>query len=255
MHSNYFVQFISTASSIPATSFYNQTRANLNASEAKSSASPSKKLIQTPKKEQQQQPVTKNEVAEDRDVFINNEINATASLNSKSTNNSIETLNKNGSKANKSAWFWVGKETLRYYSNLVLRKYEASLPFTKFNETQVEDLVTASDMQETACASDAQEIPAPAAVVNQSTSVGNIVASNDTNSTTTLNYFNEDLICEHGNLSPTPNKRLICAELWEKIFVSYFQDDEFESRVIVFMSENTECKVCLVSEFDDLLSI
>lgn len=166
--------------------------------------------------------------------------------------------NNKENRQGKEYWYWVGKETLKQWQNLAIKKYECKLPSFKFadsltispeqNGHKPDIIEETNDIQ-----NEIQEI--------QSVSTASVLDSNPGSS---LNYFNEDIICVHNNLSPTQNKRLVCAELWNQIFYQYFYSNQTENgaqsdsneqntditnetKQFIFTNENRECKICLVN--------
>jgi hypothetical protein len=65
-----------------------------------------------------------------------------------------------------------------------------------------------------------------------------------------LNTFNEDIICPHNSLTPGTTKRLISSKVWNIIFEKYFghsyKEDSTEKCPKTFSTESRECKLCLV---------
>lgn len=162
--------------------------------------------------------------------------------------------NRNSKVDKPSCWYWVGKESLKSWQSLALKNYETRLPSLKFSDQITNDLRPDIIEETFDTQNEIQEIQGV-----QATSNGNSL-SNDLNSapSSSLNYFNEDVVCMHSNLSPTANKRLVCAELWNLILNRYFNydfdDDEDEDNAqeslnkkhFKFTNESQECKICLV---------
>lgn len=61
-----------------------------------------------------------------------------------------------------------------------------------------------------------------------------------------LRFFNEDIVCPHGQLSTTSAKRLIHQSLFE-IFYDYFSEDQNFLHTVEFTNATNECSDCLVS--------
>jgi len=53
------------------------------------------------------------------------------SPNQKDANENKENTNSNCSSQANNTWYWVGKESLRLWSSLALKKFESQLPFNK----------------------------------------------------------------------------------------------------------------------------
>ncbi len=166
-------------------------------------------------------------------------------------------------KPKKAKWFWIGNQTLKQWPNLAIKRFEAELPSSKFIESENNKMDTqneeASDVQEIAAVPDVQEIKSQTSLNVTHGSLNGSTA----NEAATLNFFNEDIICPHNNLSPTENKRLVCSDAWEIIYVNYFYKADLMSqngfsRVHqegnnsvgkVFTNESVECGICLVGKF------
>lgn len=142
---------------------------------------------------------------------------------------------------NGAVWYWVGKESLKQWPNLAIKRLEAQLPSFKFLELANDQAAQADGNDPNAEVQPIQEIQEIQPIAN---AAGNNVINLEQISTT-LNYFNEDIVCLHSNLSPTPNKRLVCDVLWNEIISRYFCADN-EENFTVFTNKTPECKICLV---------
>ncbi|CAF0845967.1 unnamed protein product, partial [Brachionus calyciflorus] len=165
--------------------------------------------------------------------------------------------NKENRSSMDKVWYWVGKESLKQWQNLAVKKYESQLPSTKFvdlPEQPKPDIIeepVGSEFE-----NEIQEIPQIAPSSSTLNEIGQT-------STTSLKFFNEDILCVHNSLAPGQNKRLICHELWDQIFYKYFfNSDETSSDLDgensadrssnasnkvknhIFTNESRECKIC-----------
>lgn len=148
-------------------------------------------------------------------------------------------------------YFWLGKESLRLWASMAVKKLEAQLPTCKFNDC-VEVGVSAGDAQsasqnviddgnnnkENVMKSDenagvGDDVVEIGANSNASTNVGDLQAR-------PINFsFNEEIICPHGNLLPTLNKRLVSADV-VTLFGAYFPNAKY------FASDAVDCYQCCV---------
>jgi hypothetical protein len=167
-------------------------------------------------------------------------------------------------------WYWVGKESLRQWNTLALKKYEQDLPSFKFAEQEAKliseavatnmnnEITEITEIPQTDSPSEVQEIQPTSNGVNATAAttaaatavVASTSAAQNSNGdiaiiSSTLNSFNEDIICPHGDLSPTLAKRLVCEKLW-KIIKPYFYNDPELDNCCIFTAESSECKFCLV---------
>ena len=150
------------------------------------------------------------------------------------------------------AWFWVGKESLKQWQNLAIKKLELNLPSMKFVDLADTKPEIIEEPNGTENDNDVQELS------SYPQSSNNLICSSNS-----LSYFNEDLLCPHKNLIPGQNKRLVCPELWNQIFYKYFfkQDlsdsygNDMESQSAdslddnknsIFTNLSQECKICSV---------
>jgi hypothetical protein len=140
-------------------------------------------------------------------------------------------------------WYWIGKETIKQWPNLAIKKFESLLPSSKFIE-QIDEETTNNNQD-----ADIIEIRLAAnATASSFSNQTKSVAANEP-AALSLSYFNEDITCEHDNLAPTQNKRLICSELWAKIYKKYFSDENElpKAKKLIFTNETPECMICLVN--------
>jgi hypothetical protein len=145
-------------------------------------------------------------------------------------------------------WYWMGKDTLKQWHNLAIKRYEAELPSSRFIEAEPSRAEALND--EASANNDVQEI-----IMCEGQEVATIPSSNSTTAAvviidsilpaTTLNFFNEDIVCPHNKLSPTTNKRLINAEAWRMIYEGYFQSNGSN---YVFTENSDECYECQVNK-------
>ncbi len=153
-------------------------------------------------------------------------------------------------------WYWIGSQTLKQWLTLAIKRFEAELPSSKF----IEDTSSANNKMDTqnndeAC-NDVQEIvPVPDVleIKPQPSSLNLIQGSNSFNgnaidATPTLNFFNEDILCPHNDLSPTENKRLVSADAWKMIYANYFEKESQENPTKAFTKESPLCQICMVRE-------
>lgn len=167
----------------------------------------------------------------------------------------METQNNQENKENctEKTYYWVGKESLRLWTQLALKKMEAQLPYSKASD--LDEIVLNGDdtneVEENADRNgDVTEIKTDGLLNDKSNS--NAVEEGNTkqtqpavsgttakvsfcrmdsstgsisgaeNSAVSLSYFNEDLLCPHRGLSTTQNKRLVSSVVWHQIFEAYF---------------------------------
>jgi hypothetical protein len=137
---------------------------------------------------------------------------------------------------NSKRWFWIGKESLKLWTSLALKKAEAQLPPVKFNDIEVIDLTNGntSGGDQNGDINGVQEI---AENSNDKQIANNIEI--DTDSAQITFSFNEDIVCTHGCLSTTLNKRLVSQDCL-KIYQSYFPN------MRQFLSDEVECRKCKV---------
>ncbi|RNA09573.1 ubiquitin carboxyl-terminal hydrolase 48 isoform X1 [Brachionus plicatilis] len=143
-------------------------------------------------------------------------------------------------------WYWVGKESLKQWQNLAIKKIESQLPSVKFAELpdSKPDIIEEPNGNE--ADNDVQELASFPHSSNNMTGL---------NSNNSLKYFNEDVICPHNDLAPGPNKRLpdISESLDE-------EDTETRSTInfdinkkCLFTNQSNECKICMVRLLNYLL--
>lgn len=161
---------------------------------------------------------------------------AVSPFRSRNGKGSVESgQNGSGSVVKKPIQYWIGKETLRQWPQLILRKHESVLPSTKF----VDNSEGLGHIEELPMDSDACEIVEIKSSTDQQT-------ASDVKSS--LEFFNQDILCPHNQLSPTSNKRLIKSSVWQKIYNSYFEDTP-DPDCKIFTSQAAECGYCLVGIF------
>jgi hypothetical protein len=161
------------------------------------------------------------------------------------------------------AWFWAGKESLKQWSSLAIKRFESQLPSAKFLDLEVRvngETIDGelADVQQVSpgggSGNEIQEIiPLNPQVNNVNSSAAAAAAAAVVSivdaTATTLNFFNEDILCPHNDLSPTPNKRLICASLWTDVLSRYFDNKppagQHNSAAVTFAKNHAECVHCL----------
>ena len=138
--------------------------------------------------------------------------------------------------------YWVGKESIKLWTSLALKKAETQLPPLKFNEIEVIDLTNASS------STNGHEFQNGDTNMQETNENSNDKTSqtatneNDPNDSAPITFlFNEDIVCSHGGLATTTNKRLVSQEAF-KIFNSYFPN------MRQFLSDEAECNECKVSK-------
>lgn len=70
-------------------------------------------------------------------------------------------------------------------------------------------------------------------------------ASSTSASASTMENFNEDIICDHGKLSTSKARRLVHPRLW-KFFGEIFKQDSGYEKSSQFTHDAKECEKCLV---------
>jgi hypothetical protein len=195
-------------------------------------------------------------------------------------------------------FYWVGKESLKIWPTLAIKKYESQLPVDKTTTSSTINGSLSTNKEETTIesSSDNKEITelneqeeqresSECSIVkelqngkskkannneclNEKTNIGEETVADsyqkkDTclsllsdDEETDLNFFNEDIVCSHNNLSTTPNKRLVSANIWHQIFETYFYSDSNDlTKAKIFTNESKECKICQVNLFKLIMII
>jgi hypothetical protein len=181
--------------------------------------------------------------------------------NANNSDTSMNAINENKENSNSSIQntaYWVGKETLKIWQNLIIKHYESQLPTAKSGETEE------TDNNNIQPESDSKSLEKDGLELVESTKVPETTASNETAKTEPSNmdvdiqsdsqsvtFFNEDIICPHNNLMPGLNKRLVSSKLWNIIYEKYSipknRDSISEKKFKKFTNDNRECKLCLVN--------
>ena len=145
-------------------------------------------------------------------------------------------------------WRWVGLQTLRQWQTLASRCLEKNLPSSRFDENKlVKRCSRFCDHKKVILENDCvieysnYEEPMDDAELIEVASA----ASNTSASASTMNNFNEDIICDHGKLSTTKARRLVHPSLW-KFFGEIFKQDSGYEESSQFTSDAKECEKCLV---------
>ena len=143
-------------------------------------------------------------------------------------------------------YYWIGKETLKLWPNLALKKYELQLPTSKSNDLddEVEEVIELPDVK-------LNEASMPP---EESKKCLPVATADPQENSIELTYFNEDIICPHKNLSTTVNKRLVTSNTW-KLFEHYFYSDSMDFQSKIFTNESKICKICQVRILETILSI
>ena len=143
--------------------------------------------------------------------------------------------------------FWIGKESIKTWSSVALKKIEAQLPAIKFNDIEVIDLTNGSSTSAVAVSSTGASATDNQNEANENSNDTCAKASgvinnneNDTDSSQMLLSFNEEIVCPHGLLSTKPNRRLVPQDAF-KIFYSYFPN------MRKFSFDDPECNKCKVN--------
>lgn len=168
--------------------------------------------------------------------------------------------------------YFIGKESLKCWQSLALKRLEAQLPSFKFIEPaseslpnsqtakagieeEVTELVEVPEMvvyyEESSTTAKETTEKAPQLDGQPSSNLVPVAPSS------TITVFNEDITCPHNCLAPTPNKRLVNSTLWQQIFQHYFYSDDSSKfkTCPVFTEDAKECKLCLVSNNGDAVKI
>ena len=148
--------------------------------------------------------------------------------------------------------YWIGKDSIKTWSNIAVKRAEIQLPASKFDDIEIIDLTNSSNANGPATVTTTSDYQNGNEIHEQEqnensndllSKPSNNNNENDTDSSvTTLGSFNEEIVCPHGSLSTTLNKRLVPQDAF-KIFNSYFPNMK------KFSSEETECKNCKVNNF------
>jgi ubiquitin carboxyl-terminal hydrolase 48 len=126
--------------------------------------------------------------------------------------------------------FWVGKDSLKLWQNLALKKYESQLPSSRFND-QNECIVLGG--------------PESPISLNLETEVQQlntdvIIELNENDADMNLNFaFNDEIRCAHGNMLPGNNKRVINERIFN-FLCKYFPCKSF------FSVNSQVCETCEV---------
>jgi hypothetical protein len=141
--------------------------------------------------------------------------------------------------------YWIGKDSIKTWSNIAVKRSEAQLPVYKFDDIEVIDLTNGSGTSGSivTTTSDCQNGTETQQEQEQNENSNDILSKasnnneNDTDSSQVTLTFNEEISCPHGQLSTTLNKRLVPQDAF-KIFNSYFP------QMRKFSSEEAECDKC-----------
>lgn len=139
----------------------------------------------------------------------------------------LTSLKANNKNQGSIKWYWAGRESLKQWQSLALKRIERRLPPIKFDNSTIE---TGGGGDDDSIQDNEVEI------LNEAS----YTASNS------LRFFNEDIVCLHGQLSTTSAKRLIHSNLFE-IFNDYFSEDQNFLQTVEFTNSTNECPDCLVS--------
>lgn len=150
-------------------------------------------------------------------------------------NDEQQTNQENKENFMQKTFYWIGKETLKLWPNLALKKYELQLPTSKSNDLdeEVEEVSELPDVK----LNEASMLP------EESKKSLSVATAEPQEVSVELTYFNEDIICPHKNLSTTVNKRLITSNTW-KLFEHYFYSDSLDFQPKIFTNESRTCKIC-----------
>lgn len=144
--------------------------------------------------------------------------------------------------------YWIGKETLRQWPQLALRRHESLLPSAKFVDNSTDGGIIIEEMSAEMDGCEIVEIKSSGGGMTAE-QAATAAANNDTKSS--LDFFNQDILCPHDQLSPTTNKRLVMSSVWQKIYNMYFEDDASSSfddpHIKIFTCQCAECWQCQVS--------
>ena len=137
---------------------------------------------------------------------------------------------------------------LKVWQTLAIKRFESQLPQIKFSDSSESGGKDSEENEDNTNSAEIQELPTKKD--NEKPTSSTLIDPNYTETLNNLTYFNEDIVCPHGNLSPTPNKKLISAQIWHQYFEDYFYKKSGEAetkQAPIFTSEVQPCKTCLVT--------
>lgn len=141
-------------------------------------------------------------------------------------------------------YFWLGKESLRLWTNMAVKKLEAQLPTCKFNDCAESVVMGEVPVVQNDEGNNKENVMKSDEAAEDSVELGansNASSSADLQARPITFSFNEEIICPHGNLMPTLNRRLVSVDV-VTLFGAYFPTAKY------FASDAVECYQCCVSK-------
>jgi ubiquitin carboxyl-terminal hydrolase 48 len=130
--------------------------------------------------------------------------------------------------------YWIGKDSMRLWQNLAMKKYACQVPSARF--TDPSECIVLSGTESPV------EVQQSQVEIQQQTITNDVIVElNENDVDLNVDFaFNDDTRCMHGNLLPGNNKRII-SEKCLKFLCKYFPYTSF------FSVRSQECEMCQVS--------